>query len=129
MRITRIYPGADGQSHFEELTVPLGEGRVGWVSALVPGGGTIFRVTRPGWSNEFHCAPRRQFVVTLSGAAEISCGDGTSRRFGPGDVMLADDTTGQGHVTRELEPERRSLFLPVADDFDVAAWRTPPGTA
>ena len=129
VKVTRIYTGADGQSHFEELDVPLGEGRVGLVSALVPGAGTIFRVTRPGWSSEFHNAPRRQFVVTLSGAAEIRCGDGTARRFGPGDIMLADDTTGQGHVTTELEPERRSLFLPVADDFDVAPWRPPTGTA
>lgn len=128
MKVTRIYTGEDGQSHFEDLEVPLGPGRVGSVSALVPGAGTIFRLTQRGWSEEFHNAPRRQFVVTLSGAAEISCGDGTTRRFGPGDIMLADDTTGQGHITRELEEERRSLFLPVADDFDVAPWRTPAGS-
>ena len=125
MRITRIYTGDDGRSHFEDLDVPLDEGRVGSVSALVPGAGTIFRVTQSGWSGDFHHAPRRQFVVTLSGAAEIRCGDGTARRFGPGDIMLADDTTGEGHITTELEPERRSLFLPLADDFDVSAWRSP----
>ncbi|MGH7771163.1 MAG: hypothetical protein ACREQA_02875 [Candidatus Binatia bacterium] len=31
---------------------------------------------------------------------EVEIGDGTVRRFGPGDIMLADDTTGRGHITR-----------------------------
>ena len=27
-------------------------------------------------------------------------GDGASRLFGPGDVVLADDLTGEGHITK-----------------------------
>lgn len=123
MRISHLYTGDDGQSHFEDLDVPLEETSIGSLSELVPAPGVIFRETRPGWSDEFHCAPRRQFIITLAGLAEIACGDGTTRRFGPGDVLLAEDTTGQGHLTRELEPLRRSLFVPVADDFDAGRWR------
>lgn len=33
----------------------------------------------------------------------IECGDGSVRRFRPGDVMLAEDLTGQGHVSRVVE--------------------------
>lgn len=33
---------------------------------------------------------------------EIETGDGTKKRFGPGDIMLADDLTGRGHITRAV---------------------------
>jgi hypothetical protein len=62
-------------------------------------------------------------VVTLAGRAEVECGDGTKRRFGPGDIMLADDTTGQGHITREIEAPRKSLFIPLPATFDTRAWK------
>jgi hypothetical protein len=54
-------------------------------------------------------------VITLSGEAEIEIGDGTVRRFGPGDVMLAEDTTGRGHVTRVVGDEPR-LYVSVPID-------------
>ena len=49
-----------------------------------------------GW----HTAPRRQWCITLSGSVEIGIGDGTVKTFGPGDVFLAEDTTGQGHTAK-----------------------------
>ncbi|MCH8062502.1 MAG: cupin domain-containing protein [Chloroflexi bacterium] len=48
---------------------------------------------------DWHPAPRRQYVVTLSGRAEVRIYDGASRVLSQGDVMLADDLTGQGHTT------------------------------
>ena len=48
---------------------------------------------------------------------------GAKRRFGPGDIMLADDTTGQGHITRVTQGPRRYLFVPLSDSVDVNAWR------
>ena len=82
-----------------------------------------FRETPAGVEQDFHNAPRRQFVITLSGAAEIECGDGTVRRLGPGDILLADDLTGQGHITRDVEGPRHTLILPLSDDLSVEAWR------
>jgi hypothetical protein len=38
---------------------------------------------------------------------------GTTRRFGPGDAVLADDLTGQGHTTRLLGVPRISATVPV----------------
>jgi hypothetical protein len=123
LKVTRVFAGDDGRSQFEELDVPLHESGYGQLSELVPGAGVIFRSTPAEGALGFHTAPRRQLVVTLSGAVEVECGDGSVRRFGPGDVMLADDTTGQGHISREVGGVRRSLFLPLPDDFDPSAWR------
>jgi hypothetical protein len=44
---------------------------------------------------------------------EIGIGDGTKRRFGPGDVVLADDLTGRGHTTRSLGVSRISATVAV----------------
>lgn len=123
MKIARIYTGPDGQSHFEDLGIPLLPGAYGVQSEPLPTGGVIFRETPADGNLDFHPAPRRQFVITLSGMGEIVCGDGTRRRFGPGDVMLAEDTTGQGHITREVGGPRRGIFIPLPEDFDISAWR------
>jgi hypothetical protein len=123
MRAARIYTGADGRSHFEDLDIPLKPGKYGTLSDLVPAEGVIFRETPLGGALDFHVAPQRQFVITLAGLVEIECGDGTKRRFGPGDIMLADDTTGQGHITREVQGPRRSLFLPLPESFDTRPWK------
>ena len=45
---------------------------------------------------------------------EIGIGDGTTRRFGPGDVVLADDLTGRGHTTRSVGGARISATVPVS---------------
>ena len=47
------------------------------------------------------------------GQMEIGIGDGTTRRFGPGDVVLADDLTGRGHTTRSLGVPRISATVAV----------------
>ena len=124
MEITRVYTGDDNQSHFETIDVPLSESRYGSLSQLFEAEGVIFRETPVGGELDFHNAPRRQFVVTLSGLVEIECGDGSKRQLGAGQILLADDTTGQGHITRDLEGPRRSLFIPLPKDFDVNRLRS-----
>jgi hypothetical protein len=124
MRVTRIYTADDGQSHFEDLDVPL-EAALGdnQLSDLVPLQGVIFRSTSAGSTLDYHPAPRRQFVVTLTGQVQVGCGDGTVRVFGPGDIMLADDLTGQGHTSTQLGDEARtSLFLVLDEGADVSGW-------
>jgi hypothetical protein len=123
MKAVRIYTGADQKSHFEDLDIPLKPGAYGTVSELVPSEGVIFRETPVGGALDFHTAPRRQFVITLAGRVEVECGDGAKCRFGPGDIMLADDTTGQGHITREVEGPRKSLFIPLPASLDTKAWK------
>jgi hypothetical protein len=107
MKIMRIYTGADNESHFEEKEVHLKLSGDMEVSELEPATGIFFRRAPSDHLNDFHPAPRRQYIITLAGEVEIETGDGTVKRFGKGDIMLADDTTGRGHITRVIGNEPR----------------------
>ncbi|MEM9460022.1 MAG: hypothetical protein AAGF11_37950 [Myxococcota bacterium] len=108
MKVIRLFSGSDKESHFEWVEVPLGE--LQWAQGLV------FRRDRPGHTHSWHPAPRRQYVITLLGAAEIEIGSGERRTFGAGEVMLAEDTTGRGHITRVVGPEVRvSVAIPLSE--------------
>ena len=117
MKIVRLYTGADNESHFEDIDMDLCfDGRVE-TSALLPASGIIFRSAPPSHSSDYHPVPKRQYVITLSGQVEIETGDGTIRRFGPGDVMLAEDTTGRGHITRVVgDQPRLYAFIPLKQE-------------
>ena len=127
MHITRLYSGTDGQSHFEELEIPMSViPDVGAMSGRIPASSVFFRDTENSGPEvwDYHVAPRRQFVIHLAGAAEIEVGDGTRRRFGPGEILLADDTTGQGHISREIEGPRQQIFVPLDPSADIESWRS-----
>lgn len=91
----RLYTGSDGQSHIETIdlaTTPT------WTAAQ-PTTNITFRTAPAGNFQDWHPAPRRQFVIILSGHLEIGLGDGSKHIFGPGDARLVEDTTGKGHTT------------------------------
>ncbi len=116
MKVTRLYTGADNQSHFEDVEIPLKEGgAAGRLSELVKATGVIFRETSGAYNISWHTAPRRQYVIMLEGDVEIEIGDGTKRVFRTGEILLAEDTTGQGHISRAVDGKpRKSLFIPLA---------------
>jgi quercetin dioxygenase-like cupin family protein len=109
--IVRLYTGRDGQSHFEDLNIPAGEVEN---VALKPGADMTFRRAPDGRFSSWHNAPRRQYVIILSGQMEIGIGDGTARRLKAGDILLAEDLTGQGHTTRAVGGPRVSVSVPLA---------------
>lgn len=114
MRITRIYTGDDGESHFQDVELPLQSGGGGRISELQKARGIVFRETDSSYDLDFHNAPRRQYVINLSGSVELEIGDGTKRILGPGEILLAEDTTGRGHKSRAVDGEpRRSIFVPL----------------
>ena len=117
MRIVRVYTGDDGESHFEDLDIELSEqGMAGAISELWPAKGVMFRTVSGDYDLDFHTAPRRQLVVNLQGSVEIEVGDGSVRRLDGGDILLAEDTTGRGHKSRNVDGQPRScLFIPLAD--------------
>ena len=126
MKVLYLYTGDDDRSHLADLEVPLAEGRSGFMSELLRASGVMFRETGPSDTQTWHRAPYRQFIAILRGAVEIECGDGSKRRLNAGDVVLADDRWGEGHITRELESPRVSMMVPVDGDFDVAGWGILP---
>lgn len=128
MRITRVFTGDDGHSHFEDLEVPMTDRPYGLISDWLPADGVAFRVNHLDQNLDFHVAPRRQLVVNLYGAVEIETHSGDVRRLGAGDILLADDLTGSGHISRDVAGPRRNLFIPLPEDLDVSPWRVPPDT-
>ncbi len=41
-------------------------------------------------------------MIVLRGRIEVEVSDGSTRRFGAGDLVLAADTSGAGHITRVI---------------------------
>jgi hypothetical protein len=111
-RYVRLFSDASGESHFQdiaasldrELSVPpaaplrmraLGPA----VTAALVGGDS-------GWHGEVaHPAPFRILQSYLAGTVEVTASDGESRRFGPGSLLLLEDTHGKGHSTRILDED------------------------
>ena len=96
MQFCRMYTGDDGKSHFEEFD--QNEGAKFFQSALTAKALMFKNDQNRDDLHGWHNAPRRQWCITLSGTCEIGIGDGTKKTFGPGDVFLAEDVTGEGHT-------------------------------
>lgn len=113
MQVTRLYTGNDGAAHFEDIEIPLSDaGDIGLLSEMEAATGIIFRETGPDYNYDWHNAPRRQYIIILEGEVDIEIGDGTIRRFGPGDILLVEDTTGRGHISRAVDNKpRKSIFV------------------
>lgn len=103
--VTRLFTGPDGQTHAEEIDIKLTP------SALLDGTArsdvkvTNMRFVRwpPGHVNDWHNAGEvggRQYVITISGRGEVELADGKKISLQPGRVLLGEDLTGKGHLTR-----------------------------
>jgi hypothetical protein len=116
--VTRIFTGPDGQTHAEELQVPLKPGGGATeLSEMVKVTGLQFRRNSPEYFIDWHTAPRRQYVITLSGRSEIELAGGKKIALTPGHILLAEDVTGKGHISRAVGSEDRiSLFIPLAEE-------------
>jgi hypothetical protein len=114
--VTRIFTGPDGQTHAEEIDVKLLPGGTsGELSEMLKVTGLQFRRTPPNYFVDWHPAPQRQYVITLSGRGEIELVGGKKIPLGPGHILLAEDVTGKGHISRGVGTEDRiSLFIPLA---------------
>lgn len=113
MKITRIFSTEDGSSHFEEIDIPLTDaGEIGALSAPYAATGILFRETAGDYDYTWHNAPCRQFVLMLDGAVDIEVSDGSRRIFSTGDILLVEDTTGRGHISRAVDGQpRKSVFV------------------
>jgi hypothetical protein len=109
MQFCRLYTGDDGKSHFEELDQK--EDSKHFLTAITPKALVFKNDTNRDDLHGWHNAPRRQWCITLSGSCEIGIGDGTKKIFGPGDVFLAEDITGQGHTALPNDWVRAFIHL------------------
>ena len=116
VKIHRFFTGPDGLTHAEEIDVKFDSGTGGnELYKFLSNSGAVLRRSPPGRVNDWHTASRRQYIITLSGHAELVLSGGQTLKVGPGDIELAEDTTGKGHITRTVGNEDRvSIAIPVS---------------
>ena len=103
----RIYADADGESHFEPVSLPMQSADYAPPAppldhvALGDSSALAVIAADDAWDSEtFHPAPARQFMFVLRGRGRVAVSDGTTREFAAGDVFLLEDTGGKGHATK-----------------------------
>src|SRR6267143_5602582 len=113
--ITRLYTGPDGQTHAEEIEAKFTAGTTDIFKMMTTSGAELHRAPA-GRVSDWHTAPRRQYVITLSGQGELEVAGGKKIPVGPGHIELVEDTTGKGHITRVTGNEERvTIQLPLTD--------------
>jgi quercetin dioxygenase-like cupin family protein len=109
MKFPMIHADSQGETHFgiqdlPEREVPFGPppnpaGQMTDFGAVA----TMFVFSVPaGTDVPAHNAPQPYIAIILSGEGEVVASDREARRFRPGAVLLCDDLTGKGHVTRAI---------------------------
>jgi hypothetical protein len=117
MRVTRLYAGQDGESHFEEIDIDseLRTSPTGVVAQVSPPLElthlALREVVTEASDTEPHVAPESLLIVTLTGTAEVTVSDGETRIFGPGSAVLVQDTFGKGHITNRIGTETRRTLV------------------
>jgi quercetin dioxygenase-like cupin family protein len=103
--VIRIWADDEGESHLEDVDLDFAE--EDFVPPAPPvlltspeaASGYVHERVAPGWRGDWHPAPGRVLAVYLAGQGTIEASDGASRLLRPGTILLAEDTTGRGHVT------------------------------
>jgi hypothetical protein len=122
MKYTRIFTDGEGETHFEDVEISLEFDQYAppappfMVSELRPATRYGFSRFPAGWVGDWHPAPRRQFFLMLSGEVECTVSDRESRVFGPGSVILVEDTTGKGHLSKAVGSKDFIAAMIVLDD-------------
>jgi quercetin dioxygenase-like cupin family protein len=113
-----VYTDGAGASHFREEHFEFSRGRDAASSIHVleaKGGATLLRL-KAGSVEDWHNAPRAWYLIVLQGMSEVTTSDGQVRQFGPGSVVLLDDTTGKGHQTRAVGTiDHIAAVIPIVD--------------
>lgn len=121
-RLTRIWADADGASHFDDIELPVtvhpaehGVPELWQSEGLATEQMHFVAVRTASFAPDWHCAPRRQVVVFLTGWARLEVSDGEVRTIPAGGAVLVEDHHGRGHVTTHEDGDQQVLVIPLAD--------------
>jgi hypothetical protein len=116
MKIHRLYTDAAGDSHFADVEIEYVETtRSGRLSKRLPATGIIFREVPPTYDLDWHPAPRRQYIINLDNGVQITASDGEARVIQAGEVLLVEDTTGKGHLSKAINDRIRHCIFVALD--------------
>src|SRR5262245_55863188 len=118
----RIFADANGETHMEDVDIVLQPKQLfkdnpplrltdnfaaSWYNiCYVPSG--MHEV-------DWHNPPQRLLVLWLTGEVEFETSDGDIRRLPAGSVVLAEDTTGKGHISRHPPEGQLVVHVALAD--------------
>jgi quercetin dioxygenase-like cupin family protein len=111
--VTRLYTGPGGQSYAQDTEVTWHPAKLRAELSESPSvnvtGAHFLRWPR-GFVWAGHPASKRQYVIIVSGRGEVDLAGGKKVQLAPGRVILAEDVTGKGHVTR-IGPDEDLVML------------------
>jgi hypothetical protein len=115
MIILNLYEDDKGTSHFRELDVDWSEQLYTLrTTKRIPVKSLFFVESPADYDLDWHTAPRKQYIINLDAAVQITAGDGESREIGIGQVILVEDTNGQGHLSKVIGNKiRHAAFIAV----------------
>ncbi|HCQ63780.1 MAG TPA: cupin [Rhodobacteraceae bacterium] len=111
MKVHHLDADEAGESHWHDVDVGLAERVFAppaqgiFVSQPEAARTTLFLRLPAGWSEPTHPTPKRQTLVGLRSAIDVTASDGETRRIGPGDIWRMADRTGKGHHTAVVGDE------------------------
>lgn len=104
IRCVRLWSGDDQNSYFEDGWLDLETGpHADLLTGKLPATTVSFQETASGGALDWHTAPVRQLVITLSGTLDFQTRDGDHFVLRPGDILLAEDTVGSGHSWKLID--------------------------
>ena len=112
LQILTVFSAEDGESRLMDVTTD----QFAEIIKHIGEGPTRLNQSQSPSVDDYHNASRVQYVVHLEGTSEIEVADGTIKRLNPGDILVAQDTTGHGHITRGIGQGRRvSMNVPLEE--------------
>ena len=115
----RIFADANGETHLKDIDIASQPKKLfkdtpplGLTENLPASWYNICYVPKGTGETDWHNPPQRLLVLWLTGEVEFETSDGDIRRLPAGSVVLAEDTTGKGHITRH--PPEGQLVVHVA---------------
>jgi hypothetical protein len=108
----RIYTGADGLSHVEDIELNA-------QSVLEKVTGGRVSVSQPGTFSDYHVGPERRYIINLTSGGQLQVAEGKVD-LPAGSIEYIDDLTGKGHTTANVGKEPRvSIQFQLADQKQV----------
>jgi hypothetical protein len=120
----RIYADTNGETHMQDIDITLlprevfkGHPPLRLSDTLAASGCSFCRVPSGMREVDWHNPQCRKLVIWLTGEVEFETSDGNIRRVAAGSIVLAEDTTGKGHISRHPPEGQLQVFV----DLDALA--------
>lgn len=106
--VMRLYSASDGPAladTFELKLTPSATYALAEQSEAFRASGIQFLRLPRGKVQDWHNPAHRQYILVLKGKCEVEIEGGKKLLMSPGQIVLLEDVTGKGHITRSIGSE------------------------